>query len=255
MVTRKIVKIDEEKCDGCGKCVPSCAEGAIRIVDGKARLVSDVYCDGLGACLGHCPRDAIAVIERDAEAFDEAAVVEHLTRTLSEGAAPPRTACPSTASQDLRLNVLAASPGPPAGGNGAPRQEGSATGLSNWPIQLHLVAPTAEFLQDADLVLAADCTAFACDDLRQRLAGDRPLLIGCPKLDDANFYVKKLAAIFAQSNVRSVCVAHMELPCCTGLVRIAEAARALAGRDVPLNHVTVSTRGELSDVSPVAAGT
>jgi ferredoxin len=253
MATRKIVHIDEEKCNGCGDCVPSCAEGAIRIIDGKAKLVADVYCDGLGACLGHCPQDAIKVMEREAEAFDEAAVAQHLVHSLSGGQVPPRPACPSTRPQNLQLNIVDRTPAPPAAGNGESQRGQSSSTLGNWPIQLHLVPPAAPFLQDRDLVLAADCTAFASPDLHQRMMKDRALLIGCPKLDDSDFYVKKLAAILLQSNVKSVRVVHMEVPCCTGLVRIAEAARSMAGRDVPLEHVVVSVRGELSQEAPLPA--
>ncbi len=253
MVMRNIVEIDEEKCDGCGLCVPSCAEGAIRIVDGKAKLIADLYCDGLGACLGHCPRDAITVSQREADPFDEAAVAKLLAEKWGAAPAGPPTTCPSTAPQTLGLNIIPPTPAPSSAGDGHARPDASPAALGNWPIQLHLIAPTAEFLRDRDLVLAADCTAFASPDLHRRMMQDRALLIGCPKLDDADFYVKKLAAILVQSQVRSVRVLKMEVPCCTGLVRIAESARSLSGRNIPLEHATVSIRGEISETTEVSA--
>jgi hypothetical protein len=217
-------------------------------VDGKAKLVSDVYSDGLGACLGHCPQDAIQIIHREAQPFDEAAVAKHLVSSASEERASSQPTCPSVGPQSLRLNVLSqahASPPVPAAAGGSKQ----SSALGNWPIQLHLVPPAAPFLQDADLVLAADCVPFACPDFHGRVLQGRPLLIGCPKLDDAEFYVKKLAAILVEANVQRVTVAHMEVPCCTGLVRIVEAARSAAGREIPLEHVTVSVRGEILETA------
>ena len=177
---RKIVSIDEEKCDGCGQCVPSCAEGAIQIIDGKARLVADVYCYGLGACLGECPQDAIHIIERDADEFDEAAVERRLSelRKTEESPEPAQCGCPGAATRDLSggLNVLPSGPkptGPPSIGP----TDGAA--LSHWPIQLHLVPPAAPFLHDRDVFLAADCVPFACADFHGRILRGRPVVIGC----------------------------------------------------------------------------
>ena len=167
---RKIVQIDEEKCDGCGQCVPSCAEQAIRIVNGKARLISDVYCDGLGACLGTCPRGAISIIERDAAPFDEQATAQHAATSGSETAHnAPATRCPSSAVRSLQLNVL--SDGPAAACSGAAQhaaQEDATGSLAHWPIQLHLVPPHAPFLQSADLLLVADCVPVACAEFHRR---------------------------------------------------------------------------------------
>jgi Pyruvate/2-oxoacid:ferredoxin oxidoreductase delta subunit len=245
MVTRDIVEIDEEKCDGCGLCVPSCAEGAIRIVDGKARLLSDVYCDGLGACLGHCPRGAITIVRREAVAFDEAAAARHLAATAAAPPSPSASMCPSAKPENLRLNVLTDTPAPLAS-----RKAGGAEGqpppaLANWPIQLHLVPPNAHFLQDCDLMLVADCVPFACPDFHRQLLKDKPVVVGCPKLDDADFYVKKLAAILTQANVQSITIVHMEVPCCTGLVRIAQAACSLSGREPPMEDCVVTIRGQI----------
>jgi ferredoxin len=248
MKTRKIVHIDEAKCDGCGLCIPSCAEGALQIVDGKAKLVSDVYCDGLGACLGECPQGAITLVERAAEPFDEQLVRQHQegagqTSPDAKGAAQETPAgCRGSAVKDLRLEVIA-----PAAkavrGPGSP--DGERPALGNWPIQLHLVPANAPFLQNADLLLVADCVPFALGDFHTRLLRRRPVVIGCPKLDDGQAYVEKLAGILSASSVKSLTVVHMEVPCCTGLVRIAQAAIKMAGRGIPLEDVTVSIRGKI----------
>jgi Fe-S-cluster-containing hydrogenase component 2 len=276
MAARKIVEIDEEKCNGCGLCVPACAEGAIRIRDGKARLVADVYCDGLGACLGECPQGAIRVIEREAADFDEEAAKR---RVAALRAAPAEQSlpcgCPGSAVRNLQLDALAspvAARGAVAARDsksrsaGVPPAESGRDGrapvrfesdsesndvpaepsaLGNWPVQLRLVPPNAPFLRGADLLLVADCAPFALADFHRRFLVGRPVVIGCPKLDDGQQYVQKLAAILAASAVNSLTVVHMEVPCCTGLVRIAQAARQAAGSDVPLRDVTISIRGEV----------
>ena len=230
---RRIVKIDEDKCDGCGQCVPSCAEGAIQIVDGKAKLVSDIYCDGLGACLGECPNDAITVEEREAPAFDEAAAQEHGRRQQDEEALP--CGCPGSASRTIeREQAPAAQPAAPA-----------QSGLSHWPVQLKLVPFNAPYFQEADLLLVADCVPFALADFHARFLQGNPIVIGCPKLDDANFYVEKLADILRESSVKSLTVVHMEVPCCHGLTRIAAAAIDASGAAIPVNDVTISISGEV----------
>lgn len=247
MALRKIVEIDETKCDGCGQCAPACAEGAIQVIHGKARLVADVYCDGLGACLGHCPRDAIRVIEREAPEFDEAAVHRRLAgqRSAHAAAGPRQGGCPGSALRQFSLPLVCPSVpgGTPSGRPSEPSSEASR--LTHWPVQLHLVPPGAPFLRDADLLLTADCVPFAMPDFHARILRGRPVLIGCPKLDDGAYYVEKLAAMLRQSGPRGLTVVHMEVPCCTGLLRIAEAAKALAGVDVPLESLVVSIRGNL----------
>ncbi len=251
MQRRKIVQIDETKCNGCGLCVPSCAEGAIRIVDGKARLVSDVYCDGLGACLGECPQGAITIVERAAEAFDEAAAHRHVAQLRESKGCEANAAvgagggCPGARVQDLRLAVLPAEvrPAAPAQGNGHASAAPSA--LGNWPIQLHLVPPSASYLQRADLLLVADCVPFALADFHERYLQGRPVVIACPKLDNTQPYVEKLAAMFRVASIRSLTIVHMEVPCCMGLMRIAQAARQASGIDVPIEEVVISTRGNV----------
>lgn len=231
MAIRSIIHIDEDKCDGCGLCVPACEEGAIRIVNGKAKVVSDIYCDGLGACLGHCPRGAISMVEREAERYDEAAVARHLAARNKA----PHATCPGTAPTRLHPAALSDTP------SGQP----ASSQLANWPVQLHLVPPHAPFLQQADLLLVADCVPFACADFHSHVLRGRPVVIGCPKLDDCHRYVAKLAAIVQQAHLRSMTVVHMEVPCCTGLLRLAETAIHQSGISVPLHSIVVTRRGEL----------
>ncbi len=246
MTKRKIVEIDEAKCNGCGECVPSCAEGAIQIVDGKAKLVSDVYCDGLGACLGTCPQDAIRIIEREAVPFDEKAAHRHV-ETLQAPRTKPAAShgCPGAAVRDPRLNVAPSRGQQPAASTQDDQVDGPPSALGNWPVQLHLVPPNAPFLRNAELLLVADCVPFAYADFHRRFLKGRPVVIGCPKLDDAQFYVEKLSHILTQSAVTRITVVHMEVPCCTGLVRIAEAAIAKSGRNIPLGDVAISIQGEV----------
>lgn len=252
---RKIIQIDEEKCNGCGLCVPSCAEGAIQIVDGKAQLVAEKYCDGLGACLGECPEGALQVVDAEVEAFDEEAVKEHLS---GKEAAPvgaqaqvsrPHAAahaggtmpcgCPSTQMQSFAPQApreKAILPVAPAGSG--------VSALGHWPVQIHLVPPTAPFLRGADLLVAADCTPVAYPRFHEELLEGKAVLLGCPKLDDADAYVKKFAAIFGTADIKSVTVAVMEVPCCQGLPVIVRKGMAMAGKNIPLSVETVSVRGE-----------
>lgn len=244
VMTRKIVQIDEDKCDGCGQCVPSCAEGAIRIVDGKARLVSDKYCDGLGACLGHCPRGAISIIERQASPFDERATQAHVA-ALQRGEAAPsgKGGCPGAMARDLRLDVLSNSPPLPQSAGSTAAGDGVSGRLANWPLQLPLVPPNAPYLREADLLLVADCVPPAQPDFHSRYLNGRPLVMACPKLDQASAHVQKLAQIIRVARLRSITVLHMQVPCCTGLLRIAEAAVHLAGTQVPIHDVTIGLDG------------
>lgn len=253
---RKIVKIDEEKCNGCGQCVPSCAEGAIQVVEGKARLVKDIYCDGLGACLGHCPMDAITIEEREADAFDEAAAMRHVTASSRRADVPAPVqgdagiqrpvsiipcGCPGAMARSFERSAPAipadSALSPDTGAVETPSQ------LAHWPVQLRLVAPGAPFFQDAELLLAADCAPFAYPDFHRKLLAGRALAIGCPKLDDVEFYVEKLASILKESTIRGITVARMEVPCCGGLMRIARQALALSGKDIPLREVVLGVRG------------
>ncbi len=260
---RKVVEIDEAKCDGCGDCIPSCAEGAIALVNGKARLSADRLCDGLGACLGECPQGAIRVVEREAEAFDEAAVAAHLSRRppLAVARALERgphaaSGCPGSRTMDLAparaaasasarpraLSVLPTEPAPASGPAAAPV---GGSRLSQWPVQLHLVSTSAPYFQGADLLVAADCVPFAYARFHEDLLAGRRVVVGCPKLDDNRFYVEKLAELFRRSDLRSVTVVKMEVPCCGGIARAARQALALSGKTIPLEEITVGVRGDL----------
>jgi Pyruvate/2-oxoacid:ferredoxin oxidoreductase delta subunit len=231
---REIISIDQEKCNGCGLCAEACAEGAIEIVDGKARLVSDAYCDGLGKCLGECPEGAIRIEVRDVAAFDEEAVKEHLDRRASKSRSG--FACPGSAMRQFGARSAA----PAVSSAPAPASE-----LTQWPVQLALVPPSAPFLEGADLLLVADCVPFALADFHARFLRGRALLVGCPKLDDTEPYVEKLTEILRHSGLKSLTVIHMEVPCCSGLTRIAANALVAAGAAVPVRDVTVSLQGEV----------
>ncbi|MEJ2272416.1 MAG: 4Fe-4S binding protein [Candidatus Bathyarchaeota archaeon] len=232
MVLRDIVKINEEKCNGCGLCIPSCAEGAIQIIDGKAKLVKDIFCDGLGACLGKCPQDAITIIKREADEFDEKAAEEHV-KTI-KGAESITRSCPST--QVIKLK--------PKNGLKSQINEKNISRISSWPVQLRLLPPTASFLRNADLLIAADCVPFAYADFHEDMLNDKILAVGCPKLDDATLYRNKLAEIFRSNNIKSITVVNMEVPCCFGLKRLVLEALELSGRKIPFKQETISIKGE-----------
>ncbi|MCM0080951.1 4Fe-4S binding protein [Geomonas sp. Red32] len=240
---RKIVNIDQEKCNGCGLCVPSCAEGAIRIVDGKAQIAADNLCDGLGACLGDCPQDAITIIERDADEFDEEAVEKHLH---AEAAPQPKPApaphhaghggCPGS-----RVASFAPAPSsaPAAAGASQPSQ------LAQWPVQLHLVPVSAPYFQDADLLITADCVPFAYADYHRDFLAGKAVVVGCPKLDDNNAYREKLTELFRVSAIKSITVLRMEVPCCGGIVMAARQALAASGKEIPFKEITIGIRGDV----------
>lgn len=249
MATRKIVKIDEKKCNGCGLCIPNCAEGAIQIVDGKAKLVSDKFCDGLGACLGHCPEDAITIIEREAEEFDEKAVELHLhkqeeaTHIPQPKPQPEFTGCPSSRVLQFEAPKPKAESGP---------KESTVSHLSQWPVQLKLVPVDAPYFQNADLLIAADCVPFAYSDFHQDFLKGKAVVVGCPKLDDIHLYRDKLTAIFKANSIKSVTVPFMEVPCCFGLVKATEDAIEASGKDIPLKKVKIGIRGEIKPDAPTA---
>jgi ferredoxin len=255
--TREIVRIDEELCDGCGLCVPACAEGAIQIVDGKARLVSEIYCDGLGVCLGECPQGAISIEERPAEEFDAGAVEERLREAGREAgsrrhehAGPEAPAasrdagghafgCPGARTMDLRRKAEEECVEPEATFEGKLK-----SALSQWPVKLYLVSPNAPYFQDAELLVTADCAPLAYAAFHPDFLRGKAVVIGCPKFDDLALYREKLTAILRANDIRKVTVMHMEVPCCFGLVQAAREALAASGKDVPFENVTVSIRGE-----------
>ena len=240
-VLRKIVEINEDLCNGCGECVPSCAEGALKIIDGKARLVSEIYCDGLGACLGGCPQGAIKIVEREADDFDEAAVEHYLKEKekveKKEAAHKPHSGCPSGRIQMFGKSCDEA--------NQPVSQSGVSSALTQWPIQIRLVAPAAPFLKGADLLVAADCAPAAYPAFHSDFLRGKVLMIGCPKFDNADEYVARFADIFRTAGIKSVTILFMEVPCCSGLPAIVKKSMILAGKDIPIEGVVVSTRGEI----------
>jgi ferredoxin len=272
MAFRTVVQIDEEKCDGCGLCVPGCAEGALQIIDGKAKLVGDVYCDGLGECLGECPRGAITLVEREAGEYDEKAVNErrgnlgrdHVScsdhdRPRSENPVGCGTGgevkidklacgCPGTLVKKLNR------PTGSAPGTLRPSDEGPFPSmLGNWPVQIMLVPPHAPYLQGADLVIAADCVPFAYGEFHQRFLPGKTLLVGCPKFDDVSAYVEKLTGIFRDSGIRSIDVVHMEVPCCNGLIQLVKKALEKSGRRIPTTLFKVGIKGDFVEERVLAA--
>ena len=264
---RKIVKIDAAKCNGCGLCIPNCAEGAIKAIDGKARLIGDNLCDGLGNCLGTCPLYAITIEERSAEEFDEHAVrgnpsplkpegrarvnpAGHVTLTRpfgppspfkGEGSSGPGAGeplacgCPGSMLRQLAPKGNCADPA----AAGAPQP----SRLGQWPVQLTLLPAAGPIWQDADVLISADCVAFAMGDFHERLLAGKTLAIACPKLDDVGPYIEKLTTVFAGNDIRSITVAHMEVPCCGGIVIAVRAALERSGKNIPLRDVTVGVDG------------
>ncbi|MDD3593179.1 MAG: 4Fe-4S binding protein [Candidatus Gastranaerophilales bacterium] len=268
---RNIITINEEKCNGCGACVPDCPEGALQIIDGKARLVSDLFCDGLGACIKACPQDAMHVEEREAEPYDEYKVMEniiaggknviiaHLKHLKEHGEnklfeqaidalkqanieVPPLEdkpfqGCPGMMQKDLRHKT----------DNTAPNADVvMQSELNNWPIQLKLLNPNAPYLAKADLIIAADCTAFAYANFHSKFLKNKVLMMLCPKLDtDINLYIEKLADIFEKQDIQSITLVHMEVPCCGGVEVIVKRALEQAGKYILVKDYTVSIDGEL----------
>ena len=224
---RKIIKIDEEKCNGCGACVTACHEGAIEMINGKAKLIREDYCDGLGDCLPACPENAISFEIREAPAYNEAAVLA--AKKANESPLP--CGCPGSACQTIQ-----------------PRQEESSAHmpscLGNFPVQIQLAPVNSPWFRDADILIAADCTAYAYGSFHQDFIRGRVTLIGCPKLDNTQYAVK-LAAIFSDNDVRSVTLTRMTVPCCGGLANAVRTAIAMSGKDIPLQIVTISPDGKI----------
>ncbi|MBI9112471.1 ATP-binding protein [Maridesulfovibrio ferrireducens] len=256
-VTRKLIHIDEELCNGCGECVPGCEEGALQIIDGKARLVAEKYCDGLGACLGECPTGALTVRDVETEDFDPDAVRELLTK---QGRAVPEH-MPSP--ESLRLDNPAAKVAPKSGcGCGGSKLEeftpcqkanisadieGEAgpSHLTHWPVQLRLVPPDAPFLKGADLLLTADCVAVSMPGYHERFLPGRKVLMGCPKFDDVELYIERLTAIFATAGLKSITLLEMEVPCCSNMSKIVAKALKNSGANIPAEKIIVARTGEI----------
>lgn len=238
-VTRKIVEIDDELCDGCGLCVPACAEGAMQVVDGKARIVAEKYCDGLGACLGECPNGALRIVEREADDFDEVAVESYLKEKKGhEAEIPLACGCPSA-------QVRMFKPSDSCIQEDAVSDTRSASSLSHWPVQIRLVPPTAPFLEGAHLLIAADCTPVAYPDFHRDFLKGKAVLMGCPKFDDIEGYIQKFADIFNKADIKRITVLTMEVPCCSRLPVLIRRAMDISGKKIPMEEVVIGTRGEI----------
>lgn len=227
---RKIIKIDEEKCNGCGACAAACHEGAIEMINGKAKLTREDYCDGLGDCLPACPMDAISFEEREAPAYDEAAVL-----ASKKNKQPLPCGCPGTASKAIKREAPAVSYAVPV-----------SSRLSQWPVQIKLVPVNAPYFKGANLLIAADCTAYAYGNFHNEFIRNHITLIGCPKLDEGD-YAEKLTAIIANNDIKSVTVVRMEVPCCGGIENAVKRALMASGKFIPWRVVVVSTDGRILD--------
>ncbi|MDP2036682.1 MAG: 4Fe-4S binding protein [Ignavibacteria bacterium] len=269
---RKIIQIEEDKCDGCGACVPECQEGALQIIDGKARLISDLFCDGLGACLGHCPTGALTIVEREAEPYDERKVMDYIAKggpnvikahlkhlrdhkefefltqaidflndhgiaipVLEELVEEKHSSCGCSGSQEQTFE------------NADSEEEGQRQShLTQWPIQMHLVSPTAAYYRNSDLLLAADCCAFSYGDFHKDFMKGKSVAIACPKLDtNKQVYLDKLIAMINDANIKSITVVIMQVPCCSGLAQLAKQAVEQANREVPIKVIVIGVQGEI----------
>jgi len=283
MGKRSIIRIDEGKCTGCGLCIPNCPEGALQIIEGKARLVSDLFCDGLGACIGHCPEGAIEVEEREAEPYNETRVMEeqilpkgpavieaHLAHLKEHGSTsyleealdvlkrkgiqpsqgvearkiPGQGGCPGVMAQKLFPQDSSVSRND-AESRATGVQSSRSSQLGNWPVQIALVNPNATYFQGANLLVVADCVPFAYAEFHQDFVRGHSVLVGCPKLDDARSHARKLADIFKNNEIRSVTCVHMEVPCCHGLVALVQAAMKESGKSMDFKDVTISLDGKI----------
>lgn len=235
---RKVVEIDQDKCNGCGLCAEACHEGAIQMIDGKARLVKDDYCDGLGDCLPACPTDAIQIVEREAAAYDESAVKQHLAKRAATGEVPPAGGCPGSRMRMLHRETVRPAAAAPAAA-AAPSSE-----LVNWPVQIKLAPVQAPYFAGARLLIAADCTAYAYANFHQEFLRGHVALIGCPKLDMVD-YAEKLTEIIRQNDIKSVRVVRMEVPCCGGIENAVKRALQDSGKMIPWQVITVAIDGHI----------
>ncbi|WP_026477139.1 ATP-binding protein [Alkaliphilus transvaalensis] len=270
MAIRKIIQIDEEKCNGCGLCVPNCAEGAIQIIDGKAKLIHDKYCDGLGACLGHCPEDALLIIERDADEFDEEAV-EALLNSQGKSLKDHQQedghhghhghhgnhghghhghshhghggggCCPGSKMMDFKEDKVVEETAVVSSGDIEVKIKPQ---LRQWPVQLKLVPVNAPYFEKADLLVTADCVPFAYPNYHIDLLKGKAVVVGCPKLDDLEFYIEKLTKMIATNDLKSVTVAYMEVPCCQGIVMAVDEAIKRANVSIPVSKVKIGLQGQ-----------
>ncbi len=237
-VIRKIIEIDEELCDGCGQCVPSCAEGALQIIDGKAKVISDNLCDGLGACLGKCPTGALRVIEREAEDFDEEAVEKQLHEKKVGTATEPALSCGCPSST---VQILSA----PDNAVSSSQAQNEESTLGHWPVQIKLVPAKAPFLKGADLLVLADCVPVSFPTLHRDFLKGKAVMMGCPKFDDVEEYINKFAQVFKEAGIKSITTVIMEVPCCSGLPMIVKKGMEQSGVKAPMNKIVISTKGKI----------
>ncbi|MBN1615652.1 MAG: 4Fe-4S ferredoxin [Deltaproteobacteria bacterium] len=242
-ILRKIIEIDEALCNGCGQCVTGCAEGALKIVNGKAKVVSETFCDGLGACIGECPTGALKIVEREAAPFDEEAVRQHLAPQES-----PTLPCGCPSSQ---IRILANPSACEAANRPAQieRTEEEPSSLTHWPIQIRLIPASAPFLKGADLLILADCAAVAFPSLHRDLLKGKVVMMGCPKFDDTALYEEKFADIFRNAEIKSVTTVVMEVPCCSGLPLIVRKGMEAAEKNVPMQQIVLSLTGRILERS------
>lgn len=233
---RNIIKIDESKCNGCGLCVTACHEGALQLIDGKARLISESYCDGLGDCLPECPTGAIVLEKRETAEYDEEAVKKHMEKSKPQPEIALPCGCPGTQAKLLAKKQIESTP--------VLANENLHSQLGQWPCQLKLVPVNASYLDNAHLLIAADCTAFAYPNIHQTFMRNKITLIACPKLDDID-YSEKLTAILKQHEIKSVSILKMEVPCCGGILQAVKKALSNSGKMIPWNVVTISTDGRI----------
>jgi ferredoxin len=248
-IRRKIIEIDEGRCSGCGECATACAEGAIRIIDGKAKLVSETYCDGLGACLGECPEEALSIRERESEEFDPAAVEEYLKAEGSRAEHEELVmacGCPSRNIEVFPSSLPAREKTTGNQGCEVP------SALTHWPVQIRLIPPSAPFLRNTDLLIAADCTPLAYAGFHHNLLPGKVVMLGCPKFDDVEEYVKKFTEIFRTAGIKSITVVDMEVPCCSKLPMLVKKAVSLSGKAIPLEEIIISRRGAILQKREVA---
>ncbi len=232
-VLRKIIQIDEERCDGCGQCITGCAEGALKLIDGKARVVGEQFCDGLGACIGECPNGALTIIEREAEEFDETAVEAMLEKSQSSG-------CPSA-----KLQMFPGTSACEGANIPTSLETEDASSLSHWPVQIRLVPSNAPFLNGADLLVVADCVPVAYPSIHRDFLKGRAVMMGCPKFDDAQSYVDKFAKICKNAGLKSITVLIMEVPCCSALPTIVRKGLQASGVSIPITEIVISTQGKI----------
>ncbi|MBU0729739.1 MAG: 4Fe-4S binding protein [Proteobacteria bacterium] len=253
-INREIIEIDQELCNGCGQCVPDCAEGALQIIDGKAKLIAEKYCDGLGACLKGCPTGALKVVVRVADDFDEAAVEELLKqqKAAEKPLTPAPSGCPSMKLQSFGAVTPCQAANKPISltGAGSPLQEATSA-LAHWPVKIRLVPPTAPFLKNADLLIAADCMPQAYANFHRDFLAGRALMSGCPKFDEVESYIAKFTEVFNTADIKSVTVAIMEVPCCAGMKKIVGEALKRSGKNIKTEVAVVSTRGEIIRREPL----